>query len=48
MSIQPAERDPFRDAIADTLSEFAKCLIVFFVLPPALTIAAMSLVEWVR
>ena len=41
-------RDPFRDAIADTISEFAKCLIVVFVFPPTFAIAAMCLLEMVR
>lgn len=42
------QRDQFLDAIADTISEFAKCLIVFFVLPPVMTLAVLSLMAWVR
>lgn len=34
--------------IAEEASEFAKCLIVFFVLPPTLTVAAYVLHLWVR
>ncbi|WP_301555155.1 hypothetical protein [Mesorhizobium ventifaucium] len=34
--------------IADNISEFAKCLIVFFVPPPTLTVAAYVLHLWVR
>ncbi|WP_353030819.1 hypothetical protein [Mesorhizobium sp. M0968] len=34
--------------VAENISEFAKCLIVFFVLPPTLTIAAYALIELVR
>lgn len=34
--------------IAENISEFAKCLIVFFVLPPTLTIAAYVLIHLVR
>lgn len=48
MSKQPAPRDAYRDAIADMVSDLAKCQIVFFVLPPALTLTAMCLVEMVR
>lgn len=42
------QRDQFRDAVADTISEFAKCLIVFFVFPPTFAIAAMCVLETVR
>lgn len=42
------QRDPIRDAVADMLSEFAKLLVMMFVMPPLLTIAAMTLVEWMR
>lgn len=34
--------------IAENISEFAKCLIVFFVLPPTLTVAAYVLIDMVR
>lgn len=34
--------------IAENISEFAKCLIVFFVLPPTLSVAAYLLVHLVR
>ncbi|WP_352864444.1 hypothetical protein [Mesorhizobium sp. M1409] len=34
--------------IAENASEFAKCLIVFFVLPPTLTVAAYVLHLLVR
>ena len=42
------ERDEFIDTLGDLISDFAKCLIVFFVLPPVMTLAAMSLMAWVR
>jgi hypothetical protein len=35
-------------AIAEETSEFAKCLVVFFVLPPTLTFAAYVLHLLVR
>lgn len=35
-------------AIAENLSEFAKCLVVFFVLPPTVTVAAYVLHLLVR
>lgn len=44
----PSPRDPFIDAIAEHISEAAKCLIMFFVMPPLLTIAGMALIEWMR
>lgn len=34
--------------VAENISEFAKCLVVFFVLPPTLTVAAYVLVHMVR
>ncbi|WP_281406008.1 hypothetical protein [Mesorhizobium sp. B1-1-6] len=34
--------------IAENISEFAKCLVVFFVLPPTLTVAAYCLAQMVR
>ncbi|WP_281405537.1 hypothetical protein [Mesorhizobium sp. B2-6-1] len=34
--------------IAENISEFAKCLVVFFVLPPTLTVAAYVLHLLVR
>jgi len=42
------ERDEFIDALGGMISEFAKCLIVVFVLPPVITLAAMSMMAWVR
>lgn len=34
--------------IAENISEFGKCLCVFFVLPPTLTVAAYVLIDLVR
>ncbi|WP_352548392.1 hypothetical protein [Mesorhizobium sp. M0027] len=34
--------------VAENISEFAKCLCVFFVLPPTLTVAAYLLIDLVR
>lgn len=46
--VRSQERDELIDAIGNLISEFAKCLVVFFVFPPLLTLAAMSLMAWVR
>ncbi|WP_287120755.1 hypothetical protein [Mesorhizobium sp.] len=34
--------------VAENISEFAKCLVVLFVLPPTLTVAAYVLLQMVR
>ncbi|WP_268932017.1 MULTISPECIES: hypothetical protein [Mesorhizobium] len=34
--------------VAENISEFAKCIVVFFVLPPTLTVAAYVLIHLVR
>lgn len=39
---------PSRAAVIETASEFAKCLFVFFVLPPTLTVTAYYLAHLVR
>lgn len=48
MHREPSERDPFIDGLGGMLGDFAMCLVVFFVLPPALTVMALSLMAWVR
>lgn len=44
----PPPRDPLIDALAEHISDAAKCLIMFFVMPPLLTFAAAALLELVR
>ncbi len=45
---QPSPRDPFIDELASIISDAAKCVIMFFVMPPLLTMAGMALIEWMR